>query len=172
MGWPLPEDLAITTARLVLTSLVPDDADALVDVLADRRLHEFIGGEPADRAELRARFARMVEGPASADERWCNWVIRRRADGQAVGTVQATLIRDDGRCHAEVAWVVGVPWQGQGFAGEAAAALVGWLREHGVERITANVHPDHQASSAVARKAGLQATAEDVDGETVWELGS
>ena len=171
MGWPLPEDLGITTSRLALTPLVPDDADALVDVLADHRLHEFIGGEPADRVELRARFERMVEGPADADERWRNWVLRRRADGQAVGTVQATLTLEDGRSHAEVAWVVGLPWQGQGFAGEAAAALVGWLRQHGVERITANIHPDHEASNAVARKAGLQATADEVDGETVWELG-
>jgi RimJ/RimL family protein N-acetyltransferase len=171
VGWPLPDDHGITTTRLRLTTLVPDDADALVDVLADRRLHEFIGGEPADREELRARFERMVEGPASADERWCNWVLRRRADGQAVGTVQATLTRGGGRCHAEVAWVVGVPWQGQGFAGEAAAALVDWLQQHGVDRITANIHPDHQASSAVARQAGLQPTADEIDGETVWELG-
>ena len=171
MGWSPPEDLGLTTERLEVTPLVPDDADVLVDVLADRRLHEFIGGEPADRAQLRARFERMVAGPDAEDERWCNWVLRRRTDDQAVGTVQATLTRAEGRWDAEVAWVVGVPWQGQGFAGEAACALVGWLSEHGVERITANIHPDHPASSAVARKAGLQPTADEVDGETVWELG-
>ena len=36
----------ITTERLSLTPLRPGDADELAGVLADPRLHEFIGGRP------------------------------------------------------------------------------------------------------------------------------
>ena len=36
----------IETARLVLTPLVASDAEAMVDVLADERMHEFTGGHP------------------------------------------------------------------------------------------------------------------------------
>ena len=71
-----------------------------------------------------------------------------------------------------MAWVVGVPWQGHGYATEAATALVEWLRELGVDDIAAHIHPDHQASAAVAGRAGLHRTADLVDGEVVWRLGS
>jgi hypothetical protein len=80
------------------------------------------------------------------------------------GYVQATVTPAE----ASVAWVVGVPWQGRGIAGEAALALVAWLRERGVSTIVATVHPDHAVSSAVARRAGLVPTEARVDGEVVW----
>jgi hypothetical protein len=35
----------IVTERLVLAPLTIDDADAMVVVLGDQRLHEFIGGD-------------------------------------------------------------------------------------------------------------------------------
>lgn len=70
-----------------------------------------------------------------------------------------------GRDHAGIAWVVGTPWQGRGLASEAAAGLVGRLRAQGVRTIVAHLHPDHHASAAVARSAGLSATAERQDGE-------
>ena len=49
------EAATITTARLVLTPLVAGDADAMVDVLADERMHEFTGGHPLSLEGLRAR---------------------------------------------------------------------------------------------------------------------
>ena len=83
-----------------------------------------------------------------------------------MGTVQAT-ITDDGRA-AEIAWVIGVAWQGQGLASEAAGGLVAWLEAGGVRTITAYVHPDHHASATVAARAGLSPTGEEHDGERVW----
>jgi RimJ/RimL family protein N-acetyltransferase len=85
-----PEE-TIGTERLVLMPLRVDDADELAGVPGDPRLHRFIGGGPDTPEELRARYAAMLAGPGRADEVWCNWVVRRREDGQAVGTVQATL---------------------------------------------------------------------------------
>lgn len=139
----------------------------MVVVLGDDRLYAFIGGEPPTRDDLRARYARFVVGRSPDDrEAWHNWIVRRRADDHAVGTVQAT-IADDGRT-AEVAWVIGLPWQGSGYASEAAISLVRWLETQGVTTITAHVHPDHLASAAVAMRAGLRPTDEIDDGERVW----
>jgi RimJ/RimL family protein N-acetyltransferase len=166
----LPADLGIVTERLSLTPLVPDDAVELADVLGDVRLHEFIGGVPAGAVELRGRYERMVAGPGRDDERWLNWVIRHRPAGEAVGTAQATLTREEGGWRAAIAWVVGVPAQGRGYASETAQALVGWLRVNGVATIVANIHPAHGASEAVARRAGLRPTDAEDDGERVWEL--
>jgi RimJ/RimL family protein N-acetyltransferase len=163
---------AITTERLRLTPLRVEDADEMAAVLDDERLHEFIGGRPATPRELRERYAQLVAGSSNPAEMWLNWIVRRRADGRAVGTVQATLTsRDTGRI-AHVAWVVGVEWQGRGFASEAAQALVEWLQAHGADEILANIHPSHRASAAVAARAGLGPTDEEVDGEQVWRTSA
>jgi RimJ/RimL family protein N-acetyltransferase len=148
--------------------LRPEDADEMAALLGDERLHEFIGGQPATLPELRNRFARLAAGSSKPDEVWLNWIVRRRADSQPVGTVQATLTTRSGRQSAHVGWVSGVEWQNQGFASEAAQALVGWLREQGVDEIVAHVHPDHRASARVAARAGLYPTDDEVEGEQVW----
>jgi RimJ/RimL family protein N-acetyltransferase len=162
----------IGSERLTLTPLGPGDAEEMVGVLSDERLYEFTGGEPEDAVQLRERFERLVAGSGRDDETWLNWVVRRRSDDRPVGTVQATIERRGGERAAWVAWVVGVPWQGQGFATEAARALVAWLREQGVWDVAAAVAPGHVASERVAASAGLALTDQIVDGERVWRLGS
>lgn len=157
----------LRTERLILSPLRPEDADELAGVLNDPALHTFTGGAPLPAAELRRRFERLVLGHSmDGREAWHNWVLREGRGGAAVGTAQATVIAADGA--AFVAWIVGVPWQGRGYASEAATALVGWLRSLGIEVIEAHVHPEHAASATVAARAGLSATDELVDGERVW----
>jgi RimJ/RimL family protein N-acetyltransferase len=161
-------EAGIGTERLVLRPLRVADADELVGVLGDPALHEFIGGRPDTLEELRRRYEAMVAGSGRPDELWRNWVVRRRDDAAPVGTVQATLTRHADGWRAEIAWVVGVPWQGRGYAVEAARALVGWLEAAGAGEIVAHIHPDHAASARVAAGAGLVATADEVEGERVW----
>jgi RimJ/RimL family protein N-acetyltransferase len=139
----------------------------MIDVLGDPSLYTFTGGEPLSLDELRARYQRLAVGrSADGSEEWHNWILRRRSDGRAIGTVQATLTRS-GRS-AEIAWVVGVEWQRQGFAGEAAQGLVAWLEQRGVDEVIAHVHPDHLASERVAVRAGLSPTDRFHEGERLW----
>jgi RimJ/RimL family protein N-acetyltransferase len=145
-----------------------EDADEMAAVLGDERLHEFTGGRPLTVAELRDRYARLAVGASKPGEVWLNWIVRRRSDAQPIGTMQATLTMRDGEATANIAWVIGVDWQNQGFASEAARALVGWLRQHGANNVVAHIHPDHQASAGVALRAGLRPTDEEADGERVW----
>ncbi|MCX5211554.1 GNAT family N-acetyltransferase [Kitasatospora sp. NBC_00240] len=157
---------AIRTDRLDLLPLEPADAEEMAVVLADPALHAFTGGEPDGPDALRARYRRLGAGSPDPDVSWCNWILRLRVDGRAVGYVQATgtLTAQS----AEIAWVVGTPWQGRGLAGEAARALLAWLRTQGVRTVVAHIHPGHEASAAVARAAGLTPTAERQDGEVRW----
>jgi RimJ/RimL family protein N-acetyltransferase len=83
-------------------------------------------------------------------------------DGRLTGTVQATLGPGP---TAEIAWLVGTPWQRRGIAKEAAKALVEWLGRQSIGTVVAHVHPDNHASVAVAEAAGLVATDQVRDGE-------
>jgi RimJ/RimL family protein N-acetyltransferase len=165
------DDAIIVTSRLLLRPLRIDDADEMVEVLADPALHQFTGGEPASIDELRARYTAWTAGSGSPDELWLNWIVRRSADATAVGTVQATVMNPDVDATAFVAWTIGVPCQRQGYASEAAVGLVQWLSGNGIESVVAHVHADHQASAAVAASAGLRQTSEVADGEVVWRSG-
>jgi RimJ/RimL family protein N-acetyltransferase len=156
----------IATQRLTLVPLAAQYAEEMAEVLGDPRLHTFIGGAPQTARELRARYERLVAGSGDAGVSWCNWVVRLDAADCLTGTVQATVAGGQ----AEIAWVVGTPWQGQGIATEAARGLVGWLRGRGVTSVVAHVRPGHRASAAVAAAAGLTATDEWHDGEMRWQL--
>ena len=161
---------AIAGEQVHLEPLTVDHAEELAGVLADPALYRFVGGEPPDVETLRDRYGRLVVGhSADGGEVWLNWVVRVPG-GAAAGTVQATLT--DGGRHAEVAWVIGVPWQGKGYATDAARAVVRRLLTWGVEVVVAHVHPDHAASAAVARGAGLEPTDVMVHGERRWQLAT
>ena len=161
----------IATRRLVLDPLAVTDATEMVEVLADPVLYEFTGGAPPTLAELETRYTRQVEGSGNPGEIWCNWIVRRAVDRRAVGFVQATVIADA----ADLAWLIGVAYQGHDFASEAAQAMSDWLVGHGIDRsrLTAHIHPEHQASQIVAGRIGLHPSEEiDDDGETVWTSAS
>lgn len=158
----------IRTRRLDLRPLRVEDAEEMAAVLSDPALHTFIGGTPAGPQDLRSRYRRWTAGSPDPAVTWLNWVVLLRAEDRLTGTVQATIAAADGGPVAEVAWVVGTPWQGRGIATEAARGLVGWLGLGPVRRIVAHVHPGHHASAAVAAAAGLEPTGERQDGEVRW----
>jgi RimJ/RimL family protein N-acetyltransferase len=160
----------VPTPRLMLEPLAVRHAAQMVEVLAAPELYRFTGGSPPTLPELTERYERLVAGPGRCGEGWLNWVIRQREDQQLAGTVQATITSEPAGLRAAIAWVVGAPWQGRGYAAESAQALIRWLGAHEVMAIVAAIHPDHAASAAVARRAGMKPTAERVDGEIIWRL--
>jgi RimJ/RimL family protein N-acetyltransferase len=161
----------IQTRRLVLEPLAAEHAEEMAAVLDDHRLHRYIGGAPLALTELRKRYSRLAGGPGPYhQEGWLNWIVRRRRDRQPVGTVQATVTPGESGPQASVAWVVGMPYQGFGFATEAGAALIAWLGDHGVHAVQASIHPDNTASAAVARRLGLHPTDDYAGDEIIWRL--
>ncbi|HEY5989658.1 MAG TPA: GNAT family N-acetyltransferase [Streptosporangiaceae bacterium] len=156
----------LATSRLRLAPLTVADADEMSGVLSDSRLYTFIGGTAPSATELRARYARLAVGRSpDGSQVWHNWIVRTLA-GEAVGTVQATVV--DGGTRAEVAWVIGQPYWGRGYASEAAVAVVDWLAATGVGEVLAHIHPGHRASQSVAERAGLRPTDVFQDGEQRW----
>jgi len=147
-----------------------DDAEGMLAVYADERMFTFTGGEPPEREALRRRYTRLAIGwNDDRTEQWCNWIVRRTGQTAPIGVVQATVPVDHRT--AWVAWEIAVPEWGRGFATEAAAAMLSWLRGLGVRSVAASIHPGNLGSDGVARRLGLTATdVVDDDGEVRWEL--
>lgn len=155
------------TAFVSLRPLEVADAEEMSMVLADPELYEFTGGAPPDRSDLERRYRVHALGHSpDGTELWINQVVVAESEQRAVGYVQATVPVGDGP--AEIAWVIGRPWQGRGYATQAASLLLGQLHGLGVVQIIAHIHPHHRASQCVARRLGLQPTEMSEDGETRW----
>ena len=168
MDWPTTEP--IISARFLLEPLSVEHAPAMIEVLSDPSLYEYTGGEMPSLKLLENRYAVHAVGHSDDGwQWWLNWVVTKRDSGKPVGFVQATVEDDGSSLVADIAWVISPNWQGQGVASEAAQAMVAWLRLNGVHRLTAHIHPDHQASMKVAQNRALHATSSKGDSETRWE---
>jgi RimJ/RimL family protein N-acetyltransferase len=90
---PAGTDERILTDRLELQPVVEADAEALAEVFLDERMYRFTGGQPGTLEGLRAAFARIEAQRANIRGGTArrNWTVRRRADGQAVGMLQAVV---------------------------------------------------------------------------------
>lgn len=138
----------------------------MVEVLASEELYTHIGGGPPIRSELEALYARQTVGISpDGTQEWLNWIVLVGMSTMA-GYVQASRPMDG--TTAEIAWVIGVPWQRQGRATSAVRLMLEELAARGVEDIIADIHPANKASEGVARRVGMSPTDEVVDGETRW----
>ena len=167
MGAPVGRTPRLGGDGLALLAVGPEHADEMAGVLSDPALYAVIGGTPPSVDELRDRYRRQAAGSSDPDEEWHTWVVRDEVSGRLVGFVQATVTA--GGSTAELAWVVGTPWQGRGLARRAGGLVLAELRHKGVDAVIAHVAPGHEPSERVARALGLRPTEVLVDGEVRWE---
>ncbi len=150
----------MTGYRIDLAPVMIDDASALFDALDRPEVGIYIGGPYADSCEGMAEvIARWLSGPPGdrTDETWLNYVVRL-ADGTVIGHAQATL-HDN---WAEVAWVLGASWWGQGFGQETAEALLKRVTAlGGTQLVWATVHPDNVRCKKLLARLGF--TMVDID---------
>src|SRR2546423_13682849 len=173
-GGPVP--VQAMTARLpslrLLLEPLTEDAQVIAEmvaVLSDPALYLYTDGEPPDVVELRGRYARQARGVSpDGDELWFNWIVRMRATSEAIGYIQVSLVQDTGV--ADLAWVIGVPFQRRGYATEAARAVAEWLSSRPEARcVTAHIARANVPSQGVAKRLDLKETTRIEDGEVVWE---
>jgi RimJ/RimL family protein N-acetyltransferase len=160
-----PEDVEQT----ILLDLLPikrEHAPEMFALLGDASLYEFTNDSPPhDIAALASRYEQW-ERRTSPDgsELWLNWLLKLRENGKLIGHVQASMAVP----RASIAWVVGAQWQRQGYATEAATAMLAWLSQLGVHDIRASIHPSNIPSVRVAEHLGLRRTEEFSGSERLY----
>jgi RimJ/RimL family protein N-acetyltransferase len=139
----------VETDRLILRGPVPADIDAWAARIADPDVTRYV---PKGQGTFHERATRTLN---VYQQRWetqplsaVGWVITRKADGQLVGLcgADATLRPDEG----ELDYYLGKSFWGQGFATEAARAVVRYGFENTTWRhIVAAIVPANIASGRV-----------------------
>src|SRR5205807_453431 len=88
-----PEEMPLTTTRLLLEPLVAAYAPDLFPLLQDDRLYTYIPQEPPLSVDaLAARYRRLAARRSPDGQHiWLNWVARLQARRMYVGTFEATI---------------------------------------------------------------------------------
>lgn len=148
--------------------MVQGDACELYYLLREPALHQFTGRMPptsSNDVRERTRVWERRHSPRQ-DELWLNWTLRLKLHGLAIGYVQTT-VRER---WADLAWVIGIPFQGKGYATEASGCAAAWIRDYfAVAELRAYIHPDHIASQRVATHVGLRPSGKiSEEDEEIW----
>jgi ribosomal-protein-alanine N-acetyltransferase len=164
--------LPLKTARLRLRAFVPEAA-------ADQRFIMALLNDPAWIANIGKREvstckqagAYLRDGPAAmlAHEGFGLLMVESAADGTPMG--MCGLIKRDTLPDVDIGFAFLPPYRSQGFAREAAAAVLGWAQALGIARVIAIVTPTNAPSLGLLRRLGFADEGSTVhNGETLCLL--
>lgn len=163
----------LETERLLLRPLDPTgDVDAVHAYRSLPEVCRFVPFEPQTREQVAERLADPERVRWAIDEpgQALDLAIVRRDTGAMIGDV-LLMWRDE--TNAEVGYVVHPDHHGQGFATEAARAMLALAFDpaHGLalHRVTARIDQRNPASAAVLTKLGMRQEAVLVENE--WFKG-
>lgn len=174
------EVATVTSARLELVSMSPGFLEALLDGRREEAV-AVLGAElPDDWPDHHdERFLRLRLGQMLRDHQAQQWSARaivvpgqeRTVIGHA-GFHGPPGLNDQQKAGAlEIGYQVFPPFRGQGYATEAAVALMGWAAaEHDIRRFIASVSPTNEPSLAIVKKLGFAQTGDQWDEEDGLEL--
>ncbi len=146
---------AITTDRLVVRPWRLDEADRFFDIYRRPEIVRWIGAEPMqDRSEALEMIERNLIR-LTADSRFGSWAAVDRSSGRPVGSVIFKAL-PDGEGEIEIGWQLHPDSWGNGFASEAAAAVLQRGFADGVPEVWAVMYLDNHRSAAVCRRIGMQ----------------
>jgi ribosomal-protein-alanine N-acetyltransferase len=143
--------LVVETDRLTLNHFSEADIPELVPLIGTREVAANTLRIPHPYEEKHAReFLASV-----AKENELRLAIRLRSDGRICGGIG--LHPDMQHLRAELGYWIGVPYWGNGYATEAARAVVRHgFEQFGLNRIFASHFKDNQASGNILRKIGMK----------------
>ena len=137
----------LSTRRLTLAPPTPDDAAFVLELLNDPGWIQNIGDRGV-RTEEDARgyiAGRFSQSP---------WFVVRDASGASLG--MCGIVIREGLEHPDIGYAFLERYSGQGYATEAAAAVLDHARAQGHETILGITAPDNTASQRVLEKIGLR----------------
>ena len=143
----------LLTERLSLRRPTPEDIDVILAVHSDPRAYAH---NPSDALHTREEAAELFE---RWDEHWRAhgfgyWVVRRRQEKTPLGFCGLKFMQLRHQRILNLFYRFDPAHWGNGFAGEAAEAVVRWAAA-GSHPVIARIRPDNVASRRVAVRAGL-----------------
>lgn len=147
----------IHTPRLLLRRWHDDDLVPMADINADPQVMRWIeDGSVLDLEETAEAIERWEE--EWDEEGFGLFAVELLASGELAGFVGLSVphFLPEVLPAVEIGWRLGTPFWGQGYASEAAQAVLEFaLQDRGLDRVISIVRPGNDASENVMRKLGM-----------------
>ncbi|MFJ3765871.1 GNAT family N-acetyltransferase [Streptomyces sp. NPDC090082] len=147
----------ILTPRLLLRRWNDDDLVPMAEINADPEVMRWIGdGSVRDLDETADAIERYEE--ERDEEGFGLFAVELLGSGELIGFAGLSVpdFLPEVLPAVEIGWRLGRPYWGQGYASEAAHAVLEFaLQDRGLDRVIAIAHTGNRASENVMRKLGM-----------------
>ena len=143
----------LRTKRCIVRETIEEDVDSLYEIYGEPAITEYMENLYEDRDEEIA-YIRDYRRKMYGFYGYGIWTVLNRKDGQVIG--RAGISWREEFDVPELGFVIGVPWQGQGYAYEVCSAILNYARKDiGFGQIQALVMEYNEKSAALCRKLGF-----------------
>jgi RimJ/RimL family protein N-acetyltransferase len=145
----------LETARLIIRTFEPRDADAWLALVTDRDVRRYL---PAGPAPTRDTFCAGLERrhAMERDRGFAMWAVDAKDTGIFIGQCGLYPVEGTGP-EIEIAYHYTKASWGKGYGTEAASAVLAYgLGQLRLERVIALVMPENVGSCHVVEKAGMR----------------
>ncbi|MGL3807134.1 GNAT family N-acetyltransferase [Paeniglutamicibacter sp. R2-26] len=150
----------ISTERLVLREYTSADHDAVHAFASDPRVCVFVEWGPNTPDDTRDFLRSCLAEQRAVPRR--TYTLAICVEGRVLGSIALMPGAPDtapGETTAEIGYVLAAGAWGNGYATEAAAAMLDAARDLGVRRVVATCRPENAASIRVLEKCGMRRVA-------------
>lgn len=147
------DGVELTGPRLQLRDWRPEDADAVLAVMADRSMYEFLALPDPYTPEEAHRFVTHTARVGRSAGTGLGCAVAERGSGRLVGS--ATLDFEPRTEDGEVGYWIAPDARGNGYAAEASRLLTAWGFAQGLQRIRLLCDVRNAASIRTALAAGF-----------------
>ena len=146
----------LETERLYLRTIEVDDWREVLLYMSDPEVIRYLPEEPHDKEDSKQFILTTLD----RHEKRGGWpemlAVILKAEGRLIGHMPFSVFSERYRTR-EIGWVLNPRHHGQGYATEAALALLRWGFESlGLHRIIATCDPRNGASSRIMEKLGMR----------------
>lgn len=157
----------LTTNRCIIRETIVEDVDSFYQIYAEPEITQYMEGLYADRDEEIA-YIREYQEKVYGFYGYGMWTVLT-LDGTVIG--RAGISWREGFDLPELGFVIGVPWQRQGYAYEVCSAILIYARkELGITQVQTLVMKGNDKSESLCRKLGFQYVGEVTEEGSVYRL--
>jgi RimJ/RimL family protein N-acetyltransferase len=159
--------MILETERLLLRRLVLEDLDALFALYRDEEIRRYFPDGVLSYEQTKEELEWFLNGHPRFPELGL-WATVNKETGEFMGRCGLLPWTIEDRQEVEVAYLLGKKFWSQGFASEAALAIVHYaFQELNLSRLICLIDPENLASVKVAERIGMnfEQRVEGIDGD-------
>ena len=146
----------LQTERLILRDFKEDDWQDAHEYGSDPESVKYMPFGPNTEEETKAFISRALARQAEFPRSFYDFAIVKKSDRKLIGSCSINIVNAENK-EAMVGYIINRNYWNQGFAAEAARAVVGFgFEKMGLHRTIASCDPANTASYRVMEKIGMQ----------------